>query len=159
MDRQERLSYRQRQSKLMLKPKKLGTKNSWYSMTMTPIFQIWLKINLCRRNNIHRCFNIISIYTITAACAGLKVKIKMLSRLIVHAFWPRTLLMLGVAICHQSYTIFAIDFGTSFNIFLIEMKWLRKIQTFSFSINKNVSQECALMHHVANKPARIGLAL
>ena len=37
------------------------------------------------------------------------------------------------------------------------MKWLRKIQTFS--INKNVSQNGALMHHGANKLARIGLAL
>ena len=65
--------------------------------------------------------------------------------------------MQGVATCHQSYTIFAKDFRPSFNIFSIEMKWLRKIQ--NFSINKNVSQECALVHHVANKLARIGLAL
>ena len=65
--------------------------------------------------------------------------------------------MLGVATCHQSYTIFDKDFRSSFNIFSMEMKWLRKIQTFS--INKNVSQNGALMHHGANKLARIGLAL
>ena len=65
--------------------------------------------------------------------------------------------MLGVAKCHQSYTIFVKDFRQSFNIFPIEMKWLGKNQTFS--INKNVSQESALMHHVANKLARIDLAL
>ena len=65
--------------------------------------------------------------------------------------------MLGVAACHQSYTIFAKDFRQSFNIFSIEIKWLGKNQTFS--INKNVSQECALMHHVANKLARKGLVL
>ena len=65
--------------------------------------------------------------------------------------------MLGVAKYHQSYTIFAKNFRQSFNIFQIEMKWLGKNQTFS--INKNVSQECVLMHHVANKLARIGLAL
>ena len=65
--------------------------------------------------------------------------------------------MPGVATFHQSYTIFAKDFGPSFNIFFTEMKWIRNIQ--SFSINKNMSQECALMHHVANKLARIDLAL
>ena len=55
--------------------------------------------------------------------------------------------MLGVATYSQSYTIFAKDFQSSFDIFSIEMKWVRNIQT---SINKNVSQECALMH-VATK--------
>ena len=79
------------------------------------------------------------------------------TKLLVHAFWPRPLLMLGVATCNQSYTIFAQDFGQSFNIFSIEMKSLRKIQTIS--INRNVSQECTLMHHVANKLTWIGLAL
>ena len=63
--------------------------------------------------------------------------------------------MLGVATYSQSCTIFAKDFWSSFDIFSIEMKWVRKIQT---SINKNVSQECALMH-VANKLARIDRAL
>ena len=63
--------------------------------------------------------------------------------------------MLGVATYSQSCTIFAKDFRSSFDIFSIEMKWVRKIQT---SINKNVSQECALMH-VANKLARIDRAL
>ena len=79
------------------------------------------------------------------------------TKLHVHTFWPIPLLMLGVATCHQSYTIFAKDSGPSFNIFSVEMKWLRKIQTFS--LNKNVSQECPIMHHVANKLARIALAL
>ena len=79
------------------------------------------------------------------------------TKLLVHAFWSRPLLMLGVATCNQSYTIFAQDFGKSFNIFSTEMKSLRKIQTFS--INRNVSQECTLMHHVADKLSLIALAL
>ena len=41
------------------------------------------------------------------------------------------MLILGVATCHQSYTIFAKGFGQSFNIFSIEMKWLRKMEAFS----------------------------
>ena len=63
--------------------------------------------------------------------------------------------MLGVATYSQSCTIFAKDFRSSFDIFSIEMKWVRKIQT---SKNKNVSQECALMD-VTNKQATIDLAL
>ena len=55
MDRKKRLAYQERQSKLMLKPKERENKISWYPMVMAPMFQIWLKINLCRRNSIHMC--------------------------------------------------------------------------------------------------------